>query len=174
MRHLPPLPLNQNYGKFGPTSRGKIEQIKKMLHLQMVCSKFAIEVNPFFRPVSHAVNRQHPLMKNSTLTSSTQSIRCDEEQSDYIENNDKRALPYKGIPLLITSFIMQNFFFTKSLYEGSHSFYCQKKISFVISGEDVFVNGFSAKIFFVDIKQCKLVLLTSALQKQAVTGNKYH
>ena len=26
MRHLPPLPLMQNYGKFGPTSWGKIEQ----------------------------------------------------------------------------------------------------------------------------------------------------
>ena len=100
----------------------KLSKIKQMWHLQMVCSKFAIEVNPFFRPVSHAVNRQHPLMKNSTLTSSTQSIRCDEEQSDYIENNDKRALPYKGIPLLITSSIIQKFFFTKSLYEVSHSF----------------------------------------------------
>ena len=49
MRHLPPLPLMQNYGKFGPTSWGKIKQ---MWHLQMVCSKFAIEVNPFFRPVA--------------------------------------------------------------------------------------------------------------------------
>ena len=94
----------------------KLSKIKKMWHLQMVCSKFAIEVNPFFRPGSHVVNRQHPLMKNSTLTSSTQSIRCDEEQSDYIEyieNNDKRALPYKGIPLLITSFIVQKFFLYK-------------------------------------------------------------
>ena len=53
-------------------------------------------------------------------------------------------------------------------------FIVKQKISFVISGEDVFVNGFSAKILFVDIKQCELVLLTSALQKQAVTGNKYH
>ena len=52
MRHIPPLPLNQNYGKFGPTSWGKIEQIKKMLHLQMVCSKFAIEVNPFSSSVT--------------------------------------------------------------------------------------------------------------------------
>ena len=64
----------------------KLSKIEKMWHLQMVCSKFAIEVNPFFRPVSHVENRQHPLMKNSTLTSSThistQSIRCDEEQSD--------------------------------------------------------------------------------------------
>ena len=60
----------------------KLSKIKQMWHLQMVCSKFAIEVNPFFRPVSHVVNRQHPPMKNSTLTSSTQSIRCDEEQSD--------------------------------------------------------------------------------------------
>ena len=38
----------QNYGKVGPMSCGKIEQ---MWHLQMICSKFAIEVNPFFRPV---------------------------------------------------------------------------------------------------------------------------
>ena len=41
----------QNYGKVGPMSCGKIEQIKQMWHLQMICSKFAIEVNPFFRPV---------------------------------------------------------------------------------------------------------------------------
>ena len=29
----------------------KLRKIKKMRHLQMVCSKFAIEVNLFFRPV---------------------------------------------------------------------------------------------------------------------------
>ena len=29
----------------------KLSKIKQMWHLQMVCSKFAIEVNPFFRPV---------------------------------------------------------------------------------------------------------------------------
>ena len=28
-----------------------LSKIKQMCHLQMVCSKFAIEVNPFFRPV---------------------------------------------------------------------------------------------------------------------------
>ena len=35
----------QNCGKFDPTLLGKIKQ---MWHLQMVCSKFAIKVNPFF------------------------------------------------------------------------------------------------------------------------------
>ena len=30
----------------------KLSKIKQMWHLQMVCSKFAIEVNPFFRPVT--------------------------------------------------------------------------------------------------------------------------
>ena len=29
----------------------KLSKIKQMWHLQMICSKFAIEVNPFFRPV---------------------------------------------------------------------------------------------------------------------------
>ena len=29
----------------------KLSKIKKMWHLQMICSKFVIEVNPFFRPV---------------------------------------------------------------------------------------------------------------------------
>ena len=29
----------------------KLSKIKEMWHLQMICSKFAIEVNPFFRPV---------------------------------------------------------------------------------------------------------------------------
>ena len=29
----------------------KLSQIKQMWHLQMVCCKFAVEVNPFFRPV---------------------------------------------------------------------------------------------------------------------------
>ena len=32
----------------------KLSKIKLMWHLQMVCSKFAIEVNPFFRPVNDA------------------------------------------------------------------------------------------------------------------------
>ena len=46
MRRLPPLPSMQNYhGKFDPTLSSKIEQ---MCHLPMVCSKFAIQVNPFF------------------------------------------------------------------------------------------------------------------------------
>ena len=40
MRHLPPL-----------RHEAKLSKIKQMWHLQMVCSKFAIEVNPFFRPV---------------------------------------------------------------------------------------------------------------------------
>ena len=53
IRHLPPLPLMQNYGKVGPMSYvAKLSKIKQMWHLQMICSKFAIEVNPFFRPVS--------------------------------------------------------------------------------------------------------------------------
>ena len=30
----------------------KLSKIKQMWHLQMICSKFAIEVNPFFRPVT--------------------------------------------------------------------------------------------------------------------------
>ena len=51
MGHLPPLPLMQNYGKFGPSHEAKLSKIRQMWHLQMVCSKFAIEVNPFFRPV---------------------------------------------------------------------------------------------------------------------------
>ena len=29
----------------------KLSKIKQMWHLQMICPKFAIEVNPFFRPV---------------------------------------------------------------------------------------------------------------------------
>ena len=29
----------------------KLSKIKQMWHLQMICSKFTIEVNPFFRPV---------------------------------------------------------------------------------------------------------------------------
>ena len=29
----------------------KLSKIKQMWHLQMICFKFAIEVNPFFRPV---------------------------------------------------------------------------------------------------------------------------
>ena len=29
----------------------KLSKIKQIWHLQMICSKFAIEVNPFFRPV---------------------------------------------------------------------------------------------------------------------------
>ena len=29
----------------------KLSKIKQMWHLQMICSKFAIEVNAFFRPV---------------------------------------------------------------------------------------------------------------------------
>ena len=42
MRHLPPL-----------RHEAKLSKIKQMWHLQMVCSKFAIEVNPFSRPVHH-------------------------------------------------------------------------------------------------------------------------
>ena len=34
----------------------KLSKIKQMWHLQMICSKFAIEVNPFFRPVLLALN----------------------------------------------------------------------------------------------------------------------
>ena len=36
----------------------KLSKIKQMWHLQMICSKFAIEVNPFFRPVCHTVKSQ--------------------------------------------------------------------------------------------------------------------
>ena len=32
--------------------KAKLSKIKQMWHLHMVCSKFAIEVNPFFRPVA--------------------------------------------------------------------------------------------------------------------------
>ena len=35
----------------------KLSKIKQMWHLQMICSKFAIEVNPFFRPVLLTSNK---------------------------------------------------------------------------------------------------------------------
>ena len=41
MRHLPPLLRHS----------AKLSKVKQMWHLQMVCSKFATEVNPFFRAV---------------------------------------------------------------------------------------------------------------------------
>ena len=38
--------------EYGVCHVAKLSKIKHMWHLQMICSKFAIEVNPFFRPVS--------------------------------------------------------------------------------------------------------------------------
>ena len=36
-----------------------LSKIKQMWHLRMVCSKFAIEVNPFFRPVADASEKAY-------------------------------------------------------------------------------------------------------------------
>ena len=43
--------------KFGHSHEAKLSKIKQMWHLQMVCSKFAIGVNPVFRPVLQAFAR---------------------------------------------------------------------------------------------------------------------
>ena len=45
MRHLPPLPLMQIMANLVLRDEAKFSKIEQMWHLQMVCSKFAIEVN---------------------------------------------------------------------------------------------------------------------------------
>ena len=46
----------------------KLSKIKQMWHLQMICSKFAIEVNLFFRPVYLALfNENEADVENKTL-----------------------------------------------------------------------------------------------------------
>ena len=42
----------------------KLSKIKQMWHLQMICSKFAIEVNPFFRPVLYCLSSSAPVPSN--------------------------------------------------------------------------------------------------------------
>ena len=43
----------------------KLSKIKQMWHLQMICSKFAVEVNPLFRPVFLSV----PFSKDGRMVS---------------------------------------------------------------------------------------------------------
>ena len=51
IRHLPPLPSMQIMANLMLRHLTKLSKIEQMWHLPMVCSKFSIRVNPFFRPV---------------------------------------------------------------------------------------------------------------------------
>ena len=46
----------------------KLSKIKQMWHLQMICSKFAIEVNPFFRPVFVCLIFQYGWLRQKSNT----------------------------------------------------------------------------------------------------------
>ena len=46
----------------------KLSKIKQMWHLQMICSNFAIEVNPFFRPVKTKQLRARTVSVRVTCT----------------------------------------------------------------------------------------------------------
>ena len=66
----------------------KLSKIKQMWHLKMICSKFAIEVNPFFRPVfviendiPKAISKEEIIVSTGNDRELQKLIKCVEEKS---------------------------------------------------------------------------------------------
>ena len=73
----------------------KLSKIKQMWHLQMICSKFAIEVNPFFRPV--------------LLSKGKEDVPGELEKFPFLVEHDKRVLNVPEIMEWVTKLPVTEF-----------------------------------------------------------------
>ena len=71
----------------------KLSKIKQMWHLQMICSKFAIGLNPFFRPVYRELQDISNVGTLQRMSRMTKHV----SKAGKVDPDDRVTLPVKFV-----------------------------------------------------------------------------